>query len=175
MASVLIASVVAATLAMPAALRLGDQTLTAASCATRKTLGLSHYTATLYVSSGESAPLALLDPNRSKALEIGLLSRAFMPAEMPRKYSRALEGVLDETTMTRVRAAYRELRPGDAVTLAYLPSRGVSVRVNGTVIAASPDHQVVESVLAAWANGKPVDQHLRNILAKHPCTNSITG
>lgn len=161
--------VVAAAFALPGPLRLGDQTLAAASCATRETLGLRHYTATLYVREGESARLALLDPNSAKALEIGLLSRAFMPPEMPRKYRRALESVLDETTMTRVREAYRELRPGDAVTIAYLPSRGVSVRVNGAVVAASPDHQVVESVLAAWANGKPVDQHLRATLSKHPC------
>jgi hypothetical protein len=161
--------VVAAAFVLPGSLRLGDQTLAAASCATRETLGLSHYTATLYVHAGESAPLALLDPNRAKALEIGLLSRAFMPLEMPRKYRRALDGVLDDASLTRVRAAYRELRAGDAVTLVYLPRRGISVRVNGAVIAASPDHRVVESVLAAWANGKPLDQHLRATLAKHPC------
>lgn len=161
--------VVAAAFALPGSLRLGDQTLAAASCATRETLGLSHYTATLYVRAGESALLALLDPNRAKALEIGLLSRAFMPLEMPRKYRRALDGVLDDAAMARVRAAYRELRAGDAVTVAYLPQRGVSVRVNGVVIATSPDHRVVESVLATWANGKPIDQHLRAMLAKHPC------
>jgi hypothetical protein len=166
---------VATAFALPGALRLGDQTLTAASCATRQTLGLSHYTATLYVRAGESAPLALLDPDHTKALEIGLLSRAFMPAEMPRKYRRALESVLDDATMTRVRAAYRGLRPGDAVTIAYLPRRGVSVRVNGAVVAASPDHHAVESVLAAWANGKPIDQHLRAMLAKHPCSVPVTG
>jgi hypothetical protein len=166
--------VVVAAFALPGSLRLGDQTLAAASCATRETLGISHYTATLYVRPGESAPLALLDPNRAKALEIGLLSRALMPLEIPRKYRRALDGVLDDATMTQMRAAYRELRAGDAVTIVYLPSRGVSVRVNGAVIAASPDHRVVESVLAAWANKKPVDQHLRTVLAKHPCP-PITG
>ena len=175
MASIALIATTAAAFALPGAMRIGDQTLIAASCATRQTLGLSHYTATLYVRAGESAPLALLDPNYSKALEIGLLSRAFMPPEMPRKYRRALESVLDEATMTQLRAAYRELRPGDAVTFSYLPSRGVSVRVNGVVVAASPDHQVVESVLTAWANGKPVDQHLRAMLAKHPCPTQTTG
>ena len=161
--------VVVAAFALPGSLRLGDQTLAAASCATRETLGISHYTATLYVRAGESASLALLDPDRAKALEIGLLSRALMPLEIPRKYRRALDGILDDEAMTQVRAAYRELRAGDAVTLVYLPRRGVSVRVNGVVIATSPDHRVVESVLATWANGKPIDQHLRAMLAKHPC------
>jgi len=167
--------VLAAAFALPASLRLGDQTLAAASCATRETLGFSHYTATLYVRAGESAPIALLDPNRAKALEIGLLSRAFMPPEIPRKYRHALDGLLDDAAMTQVRAAYRELRPGDAVTIAYLPRRGVSVRVNGAVIATSPDHRVVESVLATWANGKPIDQRLRATLAKHPCQTPLTG
>jgi len=175
MASLLLVATFAAAGALPAAMRIGDQTLVAASCATRQTLGLSHYTATLYVRAGDSAPLALLDPSHSKALEIGLLSRAFMPPEMPRKYRRALESVLDEATMAQLRAAYRELRPGDAVTFSYLPSRGVSVRVNGMAVAPSPDHQVVETVLSAWANGKPLDQHLRAMLAKHPCPTQTTG
>lgn len=98
-----------------------------------------------------------------------------MPPEMPRKYRRALDGVLDDAALIQVRAAYRDLRAGDAVTIVYLPRRGVSVRVNGAVIATSPDHRVVESVLATWANGKPVGQHLRTVLAKHPCPSSITG
>ena len=166
--------VAAAAFALPS-LRFGDQTLAAASCARRETLGISHYTATLYVRAGESASLALLDPDRAKALEIGLLSRALMPLEIPRKYRRALDGILDDAAMAQLRAAYRELRAGDSVTIAYVPRRGVSVLVNGAVIAASPDHRVVESVLAAWANGKPLDQHLRAMLAKHPCPTQTTG
>jgi len=170
-----ISLVVAAAFALPGSLRLGDQTLAAASCARRETLGLSHYIATLYVRAGESAPVALLDPNRAKALEIGLLSTAFMPPEMPRKYRRALAETLDDDAMDRVREAYRALRPGDLVRIAYVPGAGVSVSVNGQRVIATPEHRVVESILVTWANGKPLDQHLRATLAKHPCSTSLTG
>lgn len=167
--------IVAAAFALPGSLRLGDQTLAAASCARRETLGVSHYTATLYVRAGESAPHALLDPNRAKALEIGILSRAFMPAEMPRKYRRALEAELDDDAMERIRDAYRALRPGDLVRIAYVPGTGLSLSVNGQRVIATPEHSVVESILVTWANGKPLDQQLRSTLAKHPCPTPLTG
>jgi hypothetical protein len=167
--------IVAAAFALPGSLRIGDQTLAAASCARRETLGLSHYTATLYVHAGDSAPLALLDPNRAKAFEIGLLSRAFMPPEIPRKYRRALASVLDDDDMDRLREAYRALSPGDLIRIAYVPGAGLNLSVNGQRIIATPDHRIVESILVTWANGKPLDQHLRATLAKHPCPTSVTG
>jgi len=167
--------IVAAAFALPGSLRVGDQTLAAASCARRETLGLSHYTATLYVRAGDSAPVALLDPRRAKAFEIGLLSRAFMPPEIPRKYRRALAEVLDDDDMGRLGEAYRALRPGDLVRIAYVPGAGLNLSVNGQRIMTTPEHRVVETILVAWANGKPLDEHLRATLAKHPCPTSATG
>jgi len=97
-----------------------------------------------------------------------------MPGEIPAKYRRAMEPDLDQATMARLRAAYRALRPGDIVTIAYLPGRGVSLSVNRELVAATPAHRVVESILTTWANGKPVDQHVRTMLVKHPCP-PVTG
>ncbi len=161
-------------MALPGVLQVGDQVLAATSCGLRETLWIDHYAATLYVRPGDAAESALPDARRAKALEIHLLNRSFMPAEFPRKYRRALEADLDEVTMSRLSAAYRALRSGDIVTIAYLPERGVSLSVNRELIAATPAHHVVESILATWADGKPVDQHLRSMLAKHPCP-PITG
>jgi len=175
MVSAALLSIAATAFALPGSLRLGDQTLAAASCARRETLGLSHYTATLYVRAGDSAPLALLDPNRAKVFEIGILSRAFMPLEIPRKYRRALDELLDDDDMDRLREAYRALRPGDLVRVAYLPGAGLNLSVNGQRVITTPEHRVVESILVTWANGKPLDQHLRATLAKHPCPTSVTG
>jgi hypothetical protein len=175
MVSAALLSVVAAVFAAPASLRLGDQTLAAASCARRETLGLSHYIATLYVRPGDSAPLALLDPNRAKALEIGILSKAFMPPEIPRKYRRALDAELDDDDMDRLREAYRALRPGDLIRIAYVPGAGLNLSVNGQRIIATPEHRVVETLLVTWAGDKPLDQHLRATLAKHPCPTPLTG
>lgn len=165
----LITVAAAGALALPSALQVGDQVLAAASCGLRETLWIDHYAATLYVRPGDAADTALLDARRAKALEIQLLNKSFMPAEMPKKYRRVLEADLDDEAMQRVRTAYRLLRPGDVISIAYLPGRGVSLSVNRELVAATPAHRVVESILSTWADGKPVDQHLRAMLAKHPC------
>jgi len=154
---------------LPGVLQVGDQVLAAASCGLRETLWIDHYAAKLYVRPGDTAEAALPDARRAKALEIQILNKAFMPAEIPRRYRRALETDLDEATMSRLSALYRTLRPGDIVTIAYLPGRGVSLSVNRELVAVTPAHRVVESILATWADGKPLDQHLRAMLVKHPC------
>jgi hypothetical protein len=177
MASVsLISSVAAAgALALPGMLQVGDQILAAASCGMRETLWIDHYAATLYVRPGDEAAAAMLDPRSAKALEIRLLNKSFMPAEIPRKYRHAPDEHLNDEAMDRLRTAYRLLRPGDTIRIAYLPGRGSSLSVNGQVVAASPEHGVIESILVTWAAGKPVQQHVRAMLAKHPCPTPVTG
>lgn len=175
-AAPLISAVAAASaMALPGVVQVGDQILAAASCGTRETLWIDHYVATLYVSPGDQPERALPDPRRPKAFEIRLLSKSFMPAEIPRKYRRALEAELDEETMDRVRDAYRALRPGDAIRIAYLPGEGLSLSINNQRILASPNHAVVGAILVTWADGKPLDQRLRATLAKHPCPTPLTG
>jgi chalcone isomerase-like protein len=164
----------ASAMSLPNAVQVGGEMLAVASCATRETLWIDHYVAALYVRPGDNANVALQDAKRVKALEIRLLNKAFMPAEIPRKYRRALESALDEETMERVRGAYRALRTGDVIAISYAPGPGVRVSVNGRPVAAAATHVVVEAILAAWADGKPVDSHLRTVLAKHPCR-SLTG
>jgi hypothetical protein len=172
----LISSVAAASaLALPGVLQVGDQMLAAASCGLRETLWIDHYAATLYVRPGEAADAALRDPRRAKALEIVVLNKTFMPAEMPKKYRRALEAELSDEAMDRVRTAYRLVRSGDTIRIAYLPGPGMSLSVNGQLIAATPTHGVIDSILVTWAGDKPIDQHLRAMLRKHPCPSPITG
>lgn len=175
-AAPLLSTVAAAgALTLPGVLHVGDQVLAAASCGVRETLWIDHYIATLYVRPGDAAETALVDPRRAKALELRLVNRTFMPAEIPRKYRRALEAELDRDTMQRVRDAYRSLRAGDTVRVAYLPARGASLSVNGQPVAAVPAHHVIEAILFTWADGKPLDQHLRTMLARHPCPSPLTG
>lgn len=171
----LIGVAAASALALPGVLQVGDQVLAAASCGTRETLWIDHYAATLYVRPGDAAEHALLDPRRAKALEIQLLNKSFMPGEIPRKYRRALEVELTDQEMAQIRDAYRALRSGDVVQVAYLPGTGVSVSVNGQRVVAAATHGAIESILVAWAGNKPVQQHLRAMLAKHPCTAPTTG
>lgn len=171
----LIGVAAASALALPGVLQVGDQILAATSCGTRETLWIDHYAATLYVRPGDAPDHALLDPRRAKALEIVLLNKSFMPAEIPRKYRRALDVELGDEAMEHVREAYRSLRSGDVVRIAYLPGTGVSMSVNGQRVATARSHGAIEAILVAWAGDKPVEQHLRAMLAKHPCSAPITG
>ena len=177
MASAPLISAVAAAgaMALPGVVQVGDQVLAAASCGTRETLWIDHYVATLYVRPGDAPDHALLDPRLAKALEIRLINKRFMPAEIPRKYRHALEAELDAEAMDRAREAYRALRAGDVIRVAYAPGAGLAVSVNGQRILASPTHGVVGAILLTWADGKPLHQHLRAVLAKHPCPAPVTG
>jgi len=172
--SILSVAAAGAVAALPGVVQVGDQVLAAASCGLRETLWIDHYAATLYVTPGVAPDTALLDPRRAKALEVRLLDTRLMPRDIPRKYRRALDASLDAGKMARLRDAYRALRPGDVVRISYLPGAGTSLAVNGQVVAKAPAHRVVEAALFAWAGDKPLGQHLRAMLAKHPCP-PITG
>lgn len=165
---------VAAVLSLPGVVQVGGEKLAAASCATRETLWIEHYDAALYVRPGTDPAAALQDAGRAKAIEIRLRNRLFMPAELPRKYRVALEPHLGEETMSRVRAAYRSLRIGDVIAVAYQPATGLAVGVNGERVAAAAGHRAVDAILAVWAERVPVDRKLREVLARNPCP-PVTG
>jgi hypothetical protein len=165
----------AGALSLPGGMRLGDHALAPVSCGVRETLWFDHYTAVLYAPSSEPAAAALLDPASAKVLEIQIVSSAFIPGEMPRKYRRALEERLDASAWNRVRAAYRLLQSGDSISIVYVPGEGVSLRHNGALVARAPDQTVIEAILAVWADGKPVPARLQATIARHPCPNKLAG
>jgi hypothetical protein len=154
---------------IPTSLQIGNQSLPAASCATRDTLWVHHYAAALYVPPRESPVLALQDPKRPKALQVQILSKSLLPKEMPKKWRHTLEKELDGQAFNSIRSAWRELSVGDRVTIAYAPGPGVSVKVNDREVAAARDHRVVEALLRTWAEGEPVPERVSRTIAKHPC------
>jgi len=155
--------------ALPAGVQVGSQLLAAASCALRETLGIKHYHAALYVPPRESPVAVMQDPARPKALQIELRSKIFMPSEIPKKWRRTLEQQLGGDDLKRVREAYHELRPGDVISVAYAPGPGVSLRVNGAVVATTPNHQLVEAMLLTWAAHDPVPKRLVRAISRNPC------
>jgi chalcone isomerase-like protein len=155
--------------ALPAGMQVGNQPLSAASCALRQTLGIKHYQAALYVPSRESPVAVMQDPTRPKALQVELRSKTFMPTEIPKKWRRTLEQQLAGNDLKRVREAYQELRPGDVITVAYAPGPGVSVRVNGGLVATTPNHLLVEAMLSTWAAHDPVPKRLVQAISRNPC------
>ena len=154
---------------VPGALRVGNQSLPAASCATRDTLWIHHYVAALYVPPRAAPDAALQDPGQPKALHVQILNRSFLPKDLPKKWNRTLEEQLDGAAMSSIHSAWRELTVGDRVTIAYAPGPGVTLQLNERLIARSTKHEVIDALLRTWAEGEPVPQRVNRVIAKHPC------
>lgn len=154
---------------VPSAVRVGNQQLPATSCATRDTLWIHHYAAALYVPPRESPIAALQDPGQPKALHVQILSKSFLPKEMPKKWRDTLEQHLDGNAYGAIRNAWRQLSVGDRVTVAYAPGPGVTLELNDQLVARSPRHDVIDALLRTWAEGEPVPQRVNQTVAKHPC------
>jgi len=167
--SFFIALAAAAQISVPAAMSVGDQSLAVASCGVRAPLWIEHYAAALYVAPRDLPAAAVQDPARPKALQVRILNTAFMPQEMPRKWRRALRDALDGATFGRVSAAYRSLDVGDIVTVTYAPQPGVTLEVNGEVVARTPSHRPIEALLHVWADGDPVPERVGRAIARNPC------
>lgn len=159
----------ASAIQVPPAMRVGNQVLPAASCATRDTLWIHHYAAALYVPPRESPVNALRDPRKPKALQVRILSKAFLPKEMPKKWRQTLEQQLDGQSTSAVRDAWRELSVGDRVTVAYVPGPGVTLQLNDRVVARTQRHEVIDALLRTWAEDEPIPQRVNRVVAKHPC------
>jgi len=154
---------------VPSALSIGNQPLQAASCASRDTLWIHHYVAALYVPPQEAPVVVLQDPKKPKALLVQILSRSFLPREMPKKWSAALARELDPAQAERVHAAWRRLNVGDRVMVAYAPGRGVSLELNERTVARADEHRLVQTLLETWADGQPIADRVSATVAKHPC------
>jgi hypothetical protein len=154
---------------VPAALHVANQPLEAASCASRDTLWIHHYVAALYVPPRDKPLAALEDPRKPKALLVQILSRAFLPRDLPPKWTKTLERELDAAQLERVRAAWRTLSVGDRVMVAYAPGRGVTLDLNERTVALAPEHKLVRALLETWADGQPVANRVNSTVAMHPC------
>jgi hypothetical protein len=165
----LLTLVPATAIQVPSALRIGNQSLPAASCATRDTLWIHHYAAALYVPPKTKPDAALQDPKQPKALHVQILSKTFLPKEMPKKWRQTLEQQLDGPSLNSIRNAWRDINVGDRVTIMYAPGPGVTLQLNERVVARSPKHDLVDALLRTWAENEPVPQRLSRTVAKHPC------
>jgi chalcone isomerase-like protein len=154
---------------VPFAMRVGSEQLPAASCATRDTLWIQHYAAALYVPPRSTPVSALQDPKQPKALHVQILSKVFLPKEMPKKWRETLQAELDGASFDAVRSAWRELSVGDRVTVAYAPGPGVTLQLNDRLVARTPKHDVIDALLHTWAEGESVPQRVDRVVSKHPC------
>src|SRR5204863_10012312 len=84
----------AAAVQVPSGLRVGAELLPARSCATRDTLWIHHYAAALYLPPRSAPAAALEDPQQPKALHVQILSKSFLPRDLPKKWHQTLESEL---------------------------------------------------------------------------------
>lgn len=159
----------AAAVQMPSGLRVGAELLPARSCATRDTLWIHHYAATLYVPPRAAPAAALQDPREPKALHVQILSRSFLPRDLPKKWNQALASELDRGSLKAIQNAWHQISVGDRVTIAYAPGPGVTLQLNEQLVARSPRHGVIDALLKTWADGEPVRERVNQAVAKHPC------
>ncbi|MBV9192317.1 MAG: chalcone isomerase family protein [Betaproteobacteria bacterium] len=159
----------AAAIQVPSGLKVGNQILPARSCATRDTLWIHHYAAALYLPQRARPEIALQDPQQPKALHVQILSKSFLPRDLPKKWDQTLQSQLDRPAMRAIETAWRQISVGDRVTIAYAPGPGVTLQLNERLVARSPRHEVVDALLRTWADGEPVPQRVSQAVAKHPC------
>lgn len=104
-----------------------------------------------------------------KAVLMHIIDGRYLPDEIPARWRDALETALDERTVWEVRQAFGMPSSGDLVTITYLPREGVSMSVNGRVIARASGHQVVDAIVQAWASGAPLAKKLKRLVLEHSC------
>ena len=68
--------------------------------------------AAVQVPSGLRVGAELL-PGQPKALPVQILSKRFLPRELPKKWHQTLESELDRASMNAIRSAWREISVGD--------------------------------------------------------------
>lgn len=163
----LLVFVLATAAAAPAPIELGTYRLAPSSCGVRDTLWIEHYATRLYLPGDD--PAALTEPQAPKALHVLILNPWFMPAEIPRRWRKALEPVLEPQDMARLREAYRALKPEDLILASYLPDEGLVLSINGEEIAAAKGHAAIDALLDAWAREKSAEAKLRRAIANNPC------
>ena len=96
-----------AAIQVPSGLRVGSETLPARSCATRDTLWIHHYAAALYLPQRAAPEIALQDPQQPKALHVQILSKSFLPRDLPKKWNQALQAELDRSSFNAVQNAWQ--------------------------------------------------------------------
>ncbi|MBI2206511.1 MAG: chalcone isomerase family protein [Candidatus Rokubacteria bacterium] len=165
----LVTALTVASMQFPPTITVGDHRLALVSCGVRDTLWIDHYVAALYLPRG-APPAAVMDATVPKAVRLYIVNAAFLPDDIPEKWRPALERHLDADALARVRAAYRTLVDGDHVMIAYERDRGLSMLVNGAVVATASGHALVDALLEVWAEREPARPKLDRLIRTHPCS-----
>ncbi len=68
--------------------------------------------------------------------------------------------------LDRIRAAYRDVKPGDRYALTYLPGSGTELSFNGTPLVRIEGDDFAAAYFSIWLGKRPLDQGLKDNLLK---------
>jgi hypothetical protein len=98
-----------------------------------------------------------------------ILREASLPEEIPEQWREPLREELSRDPLARIRAAYSSLATGDSVWITYTRPAGLTIAVNDRVVVTTPDHNLLDAMLRAWADGDSLSGKLQRLLLAHPC------
>ena len=76
--------------------------------------------------------------------------------------------------LARIRAAYRDVEPGDRYALTYVPGRGTELSMNGQPILTIEGADFARAYFSIWLGEKPLDDGFRkNLLRGLPIALSL--
>jgi len=153
---------------LPPTLNDRGRNLQLVSCGMRDTLWIDHYAAGLYIPRGADMQ-TVRDASSSKGVLIRMITTRYLPDQIPAKWLKALEGTAPPASLANLRRAYRSLNDGDLMSIVYEPAKGVTIRVNGRRVSHVSDHEVIDAILQAWAEDRPVSEKLEKLSSEHPC------
>ncbi|NJM37512.1 MAG: hypothetical protein HC845_06400 [Akkermansiaceae bacterium] len=128
------------------------------------------YDIALHLEAGESTKKLFADIPMRLHLKY---HRAFTSAEIIKGGNALLAKNTDATTLkslegrlNQLNAAYRDVKPGDAYTLTYVPEVGTTLRLNGKSLVTLPGHDFAAAYFRIWLGNEPISKPLRDKLLK---------
>ena len=74
-------------------------------------------------------------------------------------YASTLSSLRDR--LDRIRAAYRDVKPGDRYALTYRPGSGTELSFNGTTLVVIQGDDFAAAYFSIWLGKQPLDRGLR--------------
>ena len=150
--------------------QLGEVSLQLNGAGIRTKLFFKIYVGALYLPQKQSSAEAIIADEHEHRMALHILhelsSEKLFTAlnEAIKENHTAVEfGALDEQLkqMAKIFDAVKEVKPGDVITLDYLPVSGTQIGVNGTVRGTIAGASFNRALLRIWLGDKPVQGDLK--------------
>jgi hypothetical protein len=151
--------------ALPARIDFHGTPLRLFSTSVREIAWIEIYRCALYLPAEARPPS---DPERLDtplAFHITVL-RDHDDPELPDTWERRLRAAVSQQVFSRLDRTYRALAKSDAVTVAFAPGQGTTVRRNGETVVQTPDGRLMSVFLAQWLGPEAVSADLRRELRR---------